>query len=250
MAYARSENQKPLSKPEKVSLMRDYIDHYRRLAQVDPAVLNVKVPRDAFEGLLDRVGELLVEESRRLASTPGAVSAFLAENPLPAGMSGLLPDDFRAFCLVLNSLKQWLAKEQLATDRYLLGGVSRTVCRQAAMTCLVTGEPLGPDVELHHPVRDGRPPLPLSKAGHAAIEQQVAVAVDGGLGQALLALRRESNRSWAHLRRGCLDLLGRPASSTVTKASQANARSFARAAQAATGASFEEILAWLDEKGV
>jgi hypothetical protein len=30
--------------------MRDFIDHYRRLAQVDAAVLNVKVPREVFEG--------------------------------------------------------------------------------------------------------------------------------------------------------------------------------------------------------
>ncbi len=250
MAYVRFEKTKPLSKPETVALMRDHIDHYRRLARVDAAVLNVKVPQEAFEGLLDRVGELLVEESRRLASNPGAVPAFLAEHPLPTGMAPLLPDDFRALCLVLNALKQWLAREQLATDRFLLGSVSRAVCRQAATTCLVTDEPLGPDVGLHHPVRDGRPPLPLRKAGHATIEQQMAATADGGLGQALLALRRESNRSWTRLRRGCLDLLGRAPTSAASKASQAGARSFAHAVQKATGASYEEILAWLDQRGM
>ena len=72
---------------------------------------------------------------------------FLADNPLPDGMAPLLPDSFRAFCLALNSLKQWVAKEQAATDRYLLGGVSRQLS-DASATCLVTGEALGADAEL------------------------------------------------------------------------------------------------------
>ncbi len=37
--------------------------------------------------------------------------------------------------------------------------------------CIVTGEELGERAELHHPMRDGRPPILLSKKGHDIIEQ-------------------------------------------------------------------------------
>jgi hypothetical protein len=42
--------------------------------------------------------------------------------------------------------------------------------------CLITGSALGQDSELHDPVRDGRPPIPLSKKGHASIEGQLHCA--------------------------------------------------------------------------
>jgi len=67
-----------------------------------------------------------------------------------------------------------VAAEQSATDRYLFGGASRKLCRAAADSCLVSGDHLGPDCELHHPVRDGRPAIPLSKHGHGLIEGQIS----------------------------------------------------------------------------
>lgn len=105
-----------------------------------------------------------------------------------------------------------------------------------------------PTVELHDPVRDGRPPLALSSRGHDTVEGQLSAKAEDPVETALIALRRESNRSWAMLRRGCLDLLGKPAPST-SRASAAGARTFARKAAELSGLSHHEILSWLDAKG-
>lgn len=249
MKYQRPVNKTSLSKAEKLDMIKQYIQHYRALAASDLAVLNRKVPRDAFTELLDCVGDLLLSESVKLAEAEGPVRTFLDANPLPRAMAQRLPDDFRVFCLVLNSLKQWVAAEQAATDRYLLGGVVRALCRESSQDCLVTGELLGDDVELHHPVRDGRPPLPLSNKGHDLIEGQLSSMATDQIGQALLALRSQRNGSWAQLRRGCFDLMGQPVP-WPSKASTNSARSFARKAAVTTGLSYEKIIEWMNEKGV
>lgn len=147
-------------------------------------MLNRKAPREAFGDFIDRLGDILLAESARLAESTGPVRDFLEANPLPSALSDRLPAEFRVFCLALNSLKQWVAAEQAATDRYLLGGNARKLCRKAADTCVITGHALEDVCELHHPVRDGRPPIPISKAGHAEIEGEVAVVGDGPIGLA------------------------------------------------------------------
>jgi hypothetical protein len=141
---------------------------YRVWATEDPSRLNRKVPREAFDDLLNRVGELLLEQASILAATPGPIRKFVDHNPLPPSLEGKLPDEFRAFTLALNALKQWVVAEQAATDRYLLGGSPRTECRAAADVCIVSGVPLAEGVvELHHPVCYGCPPIPVSKHAHA-----------------------------------------------------------------------------------
>jgi hypothetical protein len=247
MAYQRPVNRSPLSKPEKIALLKQYIDHYQNLVSTDPSVLNRKVPRQVFSDLIERLSETLLAESMNLASIKGSIRTFLDENPLPEALAERLPDDFRVFCLALNALKQWVAAEQAATDRYLLGGVARDLCRESTDVCLVTGIALGADYELHHPLRDGRPPIPLSKGGHSTIEHQTTFEGDDPIGQALVALRRESNRSWAHLRRGCLDLLGRPEPG-LSRNSIANTRTFARKAALCANTDYEEILNWMNRK--
>ncbi|MEX2170897.1 MAG: hypothetical protein WD851_16385 [Pirellulales bacterium] len=249
MAYQRPINPSPLSNPEKLALLQEYTEHYRQLIETDASVLNRKVPKDVFAHVLDRVGEMLLDESERLATSDGPVRIFLDANPLPLSLAQRLPDDFRVFCLALNSLKQWVAAEQGATDRYLLGGAARDLCREAAETCLVAGTTLGQDAQLHHPVRDGRPPIPLSKIGHASIEGQLLSMADDPIGQVLLDLRREGNRSWAQLRRGCLDLLGRP-EPWPSKASANGARTFAKTAVSRTKVGPEQILQWMDRKAL
>jgi hypothetical protein len=225
------------------------MQHYRQLAASDDTVLNQKVPRGAFGDLLDRMGEMLLTESMKLTEAKGPIRAFLDANPLPPAMAERLPDYFRVFCLALNSLKQWVAAEQSATDRYLLGGAARELCRQAAETCLVTGGALGQDCELHHPVRDGRPPILLSKKGHGLIEDQLAPVSDDRIGRALWTLKREGNRSWVQLRRGCLDWLGRPVP-WPSKASAASARGFAKKAAVVADVGYKQILEWMDKKGL
>jgi hypothetical protein len=249
MGYQRPQNDRPLSKAEKLNLLKANTLYYQTLANTDPSALNRKIPREAFGELLERVGEIVLDESRTLAATPGMIRDFLDANPPPPTIAPLLPDYFRVFCLMLNSLKQWVAAEQSATDRYLLGGKARQLCREAEDTCVVTGHRMSSEVELHHPVRDGRPPIPLSKKGHAVIEGQTSTAGDDPMEQALGTLRREKNRSWAHLRRGCLDLLGRP-EPWESKSSAADARAFARRAAEATNASYAAILTWLEKRGL
>ena len=244
MAYNRPTNKQKLSKPEKLDLLNDYAEHYRHLMATDKAALNRKVPRELFGDLMDQLGEMLLFESAKIAVDTGPVRKFLNDNPLPQSMKERLPDKFRDFCLALNSLKQWVAAEQAATDRFLLGGNARDLCREAVKTCLVTGIALGQDSELHHPVRDGRPPIPLSKKGHDEIEGQVATMHSDPISRTLCALKNEKNHSWAQLRRGCLDQLGRQ-EPWPSKASASGARAFAKKSAAAAGLGYEQILEWL-----
>ena len=249
MAYERPTNPAALDKAQKLSLLKDYVAHYEAAAAADRSILNRKLPRNAFSELLNKLGGLLLEESIRLAAEPGPVRDFLEANPLPHAMDKLLPDKFRTFCLALNALKQWVAAEQGATDRFLLGGEARDLCRAAASICIVTGAPLGTDIELHHPVRDGRPPIPVSTPGHDILEAQCSTPTDDPMETALLRLKREGKRkSWVMLKRGCLDLLGKPEAPT-SRATASGSRTFARKASAATGWSYAEILDWLHAKG-
>lgn len=249
MTYVRPQAPDRLPKAERSSILREYFEHYQRLAANDPGALNQKIRRDAFQDLLDRIGAILLAEAQRTARESGPVREFLDANELPGRWKQLLPDDFRAFCLTLNALKQWTVAESAATDRYLLGGNARTELRAVAERCLVTGEPLGSDAELHHPVRDGRPPLPLSKTGHARIEGQGSTDDAEPRVAAILTVRSEGNRSWAMLRRGCLDLLGREVTHSTPKVA-ASSRTFAKKAASASRMTLEEILGWLDERSL
>jgi hypothetical protein len=251
MAYERPKNTMPLSPEEKSVLLKQYFEYYRALYEKNPCALtlNAKLPRDAFDDLLSELGEMLLVKSRSLASNEGPVRAFLVANSLPEPIAQRLPPEFRVFCLALNALKQWVAAEQSATDRYLLGGASRKLCRAVADRCLVSKEKLGTDCELHHPVRDGRPPIPLSKQAHASIEGQTSCESDDPIRQALSRIRSEGNRSWAQLRRGCLDLIGQ-AGPRLSKRGAANDQTFARKAAVAANASYQQILEWLSENGL
>jgi len=218
MTYERPKSNNTLGPSEKAELLNAYFEYYReRVAELGRGALNSKVRRDAFSELLDEVGSLLLTQSAELSARPGPVQDFLKAEPLPPKFQELLPDRFRAFCLALNALKQWLAAEQAATDRYLLGGTTRQQCRKMAKYCVVTGKPLNEsETELHHPVRDGRPPIPVSKAGHEQIEQQDSGSGEDAYGLPLRELKRESNRSRAMLRRGCRLLLQEPVQGCTT----------------------------------
>jgi hypothetical protein len=245
-------NSATLSPEAKDSLLKKYGDFYRELAAGSPGELNKKLPRSALANSLDRIGALIIEESSRLATSNAEVRQFLDENKLPDMMSTLLPDDFRAFCLLLNGLKQWLSAEQAATDRYLLGGTARGRCREMVSSCVVTGTPLAGEIELHHPVRDGRPPIPLSKEMHRLIEQRTVSSEPSEdeqsveVGRMIYEIKR-SNESWSMLRRGCRLLLGLPPGGG-TAASNASAKTLARRAIEKTKLPPQEVLDWMDAK--
>ena len=251
-AYVRPANATPLSAGEKRELLSQYCDFYRELACTNPGELNKKLPRSSLAASLDRIGALISGEAKTLAAGNPEVREFLDRNGLPGKMSTLLPDDFRVFCLLLNGLKQWLSAEQAAADRYLLGGTARAQCREMTPRCLVTGEVLSGEIELHHPVRDGRPPLPLSKKGHRIIEQQTA---PGDLSEPqapheierMIGAIKKPNESWRMLRRGCRMLLGLSPGGG-TPASNSSAKALARRAIAKTRLQPQGLLEWLDTK--
>jgi hypothetical protein len=248
MTYQRPQSKSKLLKNQEANLLKQYFEDYRALYEKNPSDLNRKLSRGLFDDLPNELGEILLAKLKSLANTEGKVGTFLNENPLPKAIDGYLSPEFRVFCLALNAVKQWVAAEQSATDRYLLGDDVRKLCRKATGRCVVSGKILGFDCELHHPVRDGRPPIPLSKREHARIEDQLSSESDDPIEQKLYGLRRERKHSWAQLRRGCLDLIGK-SQGRPSATGAANDRVFARKAAAAAKIGYEEILVWLNEKG-
>jgi len=249
--YIRLTNPSPLSPEERAALLEEYLEFYDRVGKEaaensDYSALNVKLPRLAAASFLERVGALLLEAASE-AAKDGEVRHFLDKHPLPPALEGRLPDDYRAYSLLLNALKQWVSAESAATDRYLLGGTVRTRIREARMggVCPITGE-IFSKIELHHPMRDGRPPIPLSHKGHALIEQTTKQDSDDPVFSKLQELRRAGNRSWIALRRGCESHLGETVSDR-TQNSLNSARSFANRALELTGLSFEDLIAFLDD---
>ena len=143
--------------------------------------------------------------------------------------------------------------ESAYCDRYLMGVTVRKNCRKAIDHCLVTGEPLNGTVELHHPVRDGRPPIPLSKKGHALIEGQLATDGDESIGEEvncetdwdrLRWIKKQQNKSWVQLREGLMAI------KTGGMIYRPNAKSFANKVMRELDLSAEYILKLMDENGV
>ena len=179
--YTSKFQEERTNSPERKAFERQVIADFMALYRNEPkAHLNVKVPRSEFSELLDRVGGLLQAYAREVANDPDrnpAVTELLREYPVPASAAEIMTPEFRVFCLALNALKQWLSAEQGAMDRVLLGGEYKKKLKDNIKTCLFTGQPLDYDtkrqVDYHHTMRDGRFPIPLSKAGHVELEGQL-----------------------------------------------------------------------------
>jgi hypothetical protein len=110
---------------------------------------------------------------------------------------------------------------------------------------MVTGAALQ-KIELHHAVRDGRPPIPLSPEGHRIIEESNNGAAEAPHLKALRALKAEGTWSWKMLRDGCNSQLGTDVILRA-KSSLSSARSYAVKARTITGLSFEQLIELLDE---
>lgn len=249
MTYQRPKSENQLSPEEKKRLLSDYLAFYQTQVQIDIANLNKKVPRETFAAVMDEIGEILLRKSSEMVNDNEVIRNFLTETPLPPDLAKLLPEEFRVFCLLLNGLKQWVVAEQLATDRYLLGGTARASLRKLVDKCIVTGETIGSDGELHHPVRDGRPPILLSKKGHSFIEGQVSgktlEADDDPVTIGIKKVRSDRNRSWFQLRDGCLSQLGLPVQFSSSRR-QSSSRTFAKKVHEESGLTYQQILEWLD----
>ena len=243
--YKRFENKNKLDKSQKVKLLEEYMKYYNELRNSQGIEkLNIKIPRDFFDEIIDKIGTILIEKSNDL-SKKGTVKDFLDNNPLPENMAKLLPDEFRTFCLILNALKQWVSKEQLATDRYLLGGTARETLKEAAKKCIITNEQLTNDAELHHMLRDGRPPILISKKGHNLLENQQSISSDDNedkIWQKMKEMKKKKHGSWELLREGCNAILN------SSKNYRAKAKAFANTIMRETGLKANEIINKLDSK--
>jgi hypothetical protein len=249
MTYRRHKSGVALSKIDKVGLMSEYVAYCQGLVGEDRlGALDVKIPREVFAPLLDQIGTLLNEQATA-QSKEGPVNEFLDANPLPPHTQGMRPDDFRALPPMLNTLKQWVLAESATTDRYLLGAAARQTCRVASTRCIVTEEELGEGAKIHHPLRDGRPPILLSKRGHDCVEQaqqmgaEQADMPDDSTWSRVCVLKKERRVSWVQLREGC------GAVSCESGTSRAGARSFANAVIRETRLTASDVMAMLDARG-
>jgi len=251
MPYQRPTLNLSLSKDEKITILREYFFYYQDVAEKDPEQLNVKIDRQVSGEILDSIGVFLVTKSKELSEKPGPFLEFLNQTSPPGKMKSLLPDEYRTFCLILNALKQWVSAEQAATDRAILGGTARQTCRSIATHCIVTGELFEPGEKghLHHPVRDGRPPILLSEGGHAVIEKQVAIAgldTEWGI---ICEQKKKGNHSWDRLRNGCKAHLGEDVKFS-TKNIASTSKSFAKKVHDLTGMSYQQILDEINNRGL
>jgi len=250
MAYKRYKCETSLSKQEKVNLMAEYIDYYESLIKDKGLdILNIKIPREVFHCVLDNIGTIVNEQAIKMANEDGPVRDFIKANPLPPHLQELLPNEFRVFALLLNSLKQWVSAESAATDRFLLGGTAKDTCRSAVDKCILTGDELGKDTELHHPLRDGRPPILLSKKGHKLIEQNNQKSItenieNDELWNLIIQLRKNSKMSWVQLKEGCIAII------TGSRDCRSGAKSFANKVIKETNLSAKDLIEMLKERGL
>jgi len=60
MKYQRPKSKVQLDSSHKQSMLKQYFAHYQDIAKRDPEALNIKMPRDIFNPLLDQIGVLLL----------------------------------------------------------------------------------------------------------------------------------------------------------------------------------------------
>jgi hypothetical protein len=191
-------------------------------------------------------------EAKRMSDNDSVIREFLERNKLPECLGAALTPEIRTFALMLNALGQWTTAEKLAMDRFLFSGDVRKELRSLSDTCPVCPEEFDPKTaELHHPVRDGRPPILLSKKGHELIEGLVNISPDDLVAHALVDHRKASRRrySWRSLRVGCLVEQGH--SLQILSQSQIKTgRGIFRIVNRKTNISAEQILEALDRYGL
>lgn len=253
MEYTRPKSEVQLTADEKKELLANYLEFYEEQEKVDISRLNQKIPREVFEKVLNHIGVILLHQSADLSSNNPDIKEFLAETPLPSPFDEYLPTDFRVFCLLLNALKQWLSAEQAATDRYLLGGNARKLLKSISDYCIVTGEKVDGNGELHHSVRDGRPPIYISKSGHAQIEGQTKtkeiIGYNSNMGEEDISIiirkiKKKYHHSWVQLRNACNYLLGNNVKFSTPNV-KATSLQFAKRVNKNTGFGATEILDWM-----
>ena len=249
--YSRYKASNKLEGEERRNALKAYVAHYADIAAVTPALLNQKLARSHAEDILSEIGGLLQIRAKEMATLPGPVQSFLRKNPVPKCLGNYLTKEIRCFSLLLNALSQWCVSEKLAMDRFLLSGDVRKELKSLFEICPVSPEDKNlSNVELHHPLRDGRPPIPLSKMGHDKVEGLFVLKEDDDVGRQLVDFRRENSPlSWKRLRVGCMALTGE-LTEDFPKSYITDSRARANKAKKTTGLTERQILDFLDRSGL
>jgi hypothetical protein len=151
---------------------------------------------------------------KALSQANGSLTSFLRENPWPSEMMDddlFLSEQDRAKVVVLNAVKQWLSKEALWLDMIFTGGRFREKLRElcAERNCRTCQRPFSQlKIELHHTVRDGRPPVPICSECHQTLENQSPV--DQPPISDVKRIRASRNASWKNLLKATKSLQGLP----------------------------------------
>jgi hypothetical protein len=247
MSFKSIPSIKKLKQNDKKAVMTDYLLYYEKLYNENEDLLNIKIEREIFKKVIDKIENIIFEEAKFLLIDNQEIQTFLANNPIPPMLVEYLSDEFRVYSLLLNSLKQWITKESSRTDHFLLGSKARKICRAASSNCIVTRGELGENPELHHPIRDGRPPILLSKEGHELVEKNFRERKssrpklnkkDADMIAIIERLKKEKNQSWVQLREGLSE----------SDNCRESAKSFAKKVIRETGLSKDEIIGLLNRK--
>jgi hypothetical protein len=237
---------------EKDRYLDPYFAYYAEVAQKNPKELRLKIPRAVLQPYLDVIGSNLHDLAKGIANSSDTsnpaneIRTFLKDHPIPGEIGKHLTGEMRSYALLIRALLNWCVGQSLFIDRWVISGNARKTLRSRSATCIVTGNPLKQgEVELHHPARDGRPPIPVSKKGHK-IADDVFDPQDP-LGKRLVELRRQRQYSWKLIWQGCLVELDQPVDLSEygagrEKTSATAARWFARQ----TELPVQEILNWIE----
>lgn len=249
--FKRIQRTHPLSADDRTILLSNYFEYYSNTYNSIKGekgegfaleLLNVKMPNTILNYAINQIANEFQKQLNDLVLNSD-VQLFLQENPLPEPLTNLLPPEVRIYSLLMNSLKNWVSAEQPYTDKYLLGGNARKRCRTAAVNCIVTNTELAfGEIELHHIIRDGSPPIPLSKEGHRIVEKYREDKLTSGLSEKYPELTKEKKKrkaSWVMLRNGCNSLIS---SDHIAKSSE---RTWAKKAAEITGLSYVDLLSLL-----
>ncbi len=209
-------------------------------------ITNAKSRRQDLALPFDAVCVQFVEElaEKVLQDQSGTLDRFLEENPWPAELVDLtLSKQERAKVIVLNAIKQWLAKEAAYLDTLFTGGQFRKKLRSLAggRNCPNCNRPFleAEKIEFHHTVRDGRPPVPLCSDCHRRLERKTGRSpstdhASGPLSE-VLRIRKKTNSSWTNLQKATRSLLRKPQAPFGTKNVENSSKSIVRRMLRETG---------------
>jgi hypothetical protein len=120
---------------------------------------------EQYEELGGKIEEMLRKESESLKSD-NELQCFLKKYPFPTESPEDLLNEDRIYCLLLNRLKNWVAREQSKQD----GGSDwkSKFKKEPYGICSICRCPFkkGQDIVFHHELRDGRKPIPTHKECH------------------------------------------------------------------------------------